>query len=85
MGSTFEDGSNNYLDKEDLPSYIEYANKFVESILAYEYEETEKMEIKTKSTIIVKSDIEEIEKDRLFKNKEVLKIALSMYAIKNNF
>ena len=41
--------------------------------------------IETKSTIIVKLDIEEIEKDQLYKNKEVLKTALSMYAIRNNF
>ena len=85
LGSTSKDGSNNYLDKEDLSSYVEYANKFAESILADRYEETEKMEIEIKSTIIMKLDIEEIEKDKLYKNKEVIKIALNMYAIRNNF
>ena len=69
LDSTSEDGSNNYLNKDDLSSYIEYANKFAESILTDGYEEIEKMEIETKSTIIVKLDIEEIEKDKLYKNK----------------
>ena len=62
MGSTFEDGSNNYVDKEDLSSYIEYANKFADSILADVYEETEKIEIVMRSIIIVKPNIEEITK-----------------------
>ena len=82
MGSTSEDGSNNYVEKGYLPRYVAYANKFVNSILADVYEETEKIEIVTKSIIIVKHDIEEIAKDQLYKNKEVLKTTLSMYVIK---
>ena len=49
------------------------------------YKEIEKIKIALKSTIIVKPDIEEIIKDQLYKNKEVLKTTLNMYAIKNNF
>ena len=32
LGSTSEDGSNNYVEKEVLSSYIEYTNKFAVSI-----------------------------------------------------
>ena len=41
FGSTSKDGSNNYVDKEDIPNYIEYAYKFAEAILEDE-EEMEK-------------------------------------------
>ena len=44
LSSTSEDGSNNYLDEEDLLSYIEYANKFSEFILVNGFKETEKMD-----------------------------------------
>ena len=83
LGSTSEGGSNDYIDKQELPSYVEYADKFADSIFVDE--EAEKVEIVTKSTIIKKLDIEEITKDQLYKNKKVLKTALSLYAIKNNF
>ena len=63
LGSTSEDRSNNYIDKKELPSYIEYANKFADYILADADDETEKVEIVMKSTIIDKPDIEEIVKD----------------------
>ena len=85
FGSTSEGGSNDYIDKEELPSYIEYADKFTDSILADVDEEAKKVEIVTKSIIIENPDIEEIVNDQLYKNREVLKIALSLYAIKNNF
>ena len=68
-----------------MSSHIEYANKFADFILEDVYEEIEKDEIVTKSTIIEKPNIEEIAKDQLYKNREVLKTALSLYAIKNNF
>ena len=56
MGSISDDGSKNYIDKENLPSYI----KFAKDILAYEDEETKKVEIEIKSIIIMKQDIEKI-------------------------
>ena len=34
LGSNSEDGSNDYIDKQELPSYIEYVDKFVDFILA---------------------------------------------------
>ena len=85
LGSTSEGGSNDYVDKQDLPSYIDYADKFAYSILADVDEEDDKVEAVTKTTIIEDPNVEDIEKDQLYKNRDVLKTALSLYAIKNNF
>ena len=85
LGSTSEGGSNDYIDKQELPSYIEYADKFADSILADVDDKDDKVEEVTKSTIIEDPNIEDIAKDQLYKNRDVLKTTLSLYAIKNNF
>ena len=85
LGLISDHGSNNFADKGVLLSYIEYVNKFADSILEDVHEETEKDEIVIKSTIIEKPDIKEIAKDQLYENREVLKTSFSLYAIRNNF
>ena len=47
--------------------------------------EKKKVEIVTKSTIVQNPNVEEIETDKLYKYREVLKTALRLYAIKINF
>lgn len=83
--SSSNHSSINFVENDQLPNFIDIANNVTRLIMQKEEELEEQNNNEPIREVITTADIQEVAEGQVYKDKSVLKAAMSLYAIRNSF